>query len=85
MVLWSAHFITFTVLALYCSTIASCQGNPGFIPVETGGDGVVSQFCEPNISNVNDIILTFVSGYVGFDPGLQTVIVAHQGTDVGDM
>jgi hypothetical protein len=66
---------SFYAAAAYCNpsttqswSCASCQENPGFIPVETGGDGVVSQFW-----------------YVGYDPSLQTVIVAHQGTDASDI
>lgn len=43
---------------------ANCDGNPGFQPVASGGDGDDVQFW-----------------YVGFDPSLNSVIVAHQGTD----
>jgi hypothetical protein len=43
---------------------ANCNGNPGFLPTASGGDGGSVQFW-----------------YVGFDPSLNTVVVAHQGTD----
>ncbi|KAJ3512952.1 hypothetical protein NLJ89_g3222 [Agrocybe chaxingu] len=42
----------------------SCDANPTFKPIASGGDGMDVQFW-----------------YVGFDPTLRTVIVAHQGTD----
>jgi hypothetical protein len=29
-----------------CLISAYCNGNAGFVPVATGGDGVVTQFCE---------------------------------------
>ncbi|KAI0364330.1 lipase [Pilatotrama ljubarskyi] len=44
---------------------ANCDSNPSFIPVASGGDGVITQYW-----------------YVGYDPILSEVIVAHQGTDV---
>ncbi|CAA7265172.1 unnamed protein product [Cyclocybe aegerita] len=46
----------------------SCDANPTFRPIASGGDGIDIQFW-----------------YVGFDPTLQTVIVAHQGTDPSEI
>ncbi|KAL4061895.1 Alpha/Beta hydrolase protein [Scleroderma yunnanense] len=46
---------------------ASCQANPNFKPVASGGDGNSVQYW-----------------YVGYDPDLHTVIVAHQGTNTSE-
>ncbi|KAI5123194.1 hypothetical protein M0805_003961 [Coniferiporia weirii] len=42
----------------------NCNGNAGFVPTASGGDGSDVQYW-----------------YVGYDPALNTVVVAHQGTD----
>ncbi|KAN0088316.1 hypothetical protein V8E55_005373 [Tylopilus felleus] len=63
---------TYFAKAAYCTpstTISwscgvSCDNNPGFEPVASGGNGDSIQYW-----------------YVGYDPSLNTVIVAHQGTN----
>jgi len=67
---------SFFASSAYCSpstTInwscgANCNGNPGFVPIASGGDGDTVQFW-----------------YVGYDPALSTVVVAHQGTDTSKL
>ena len=70
-----------TTINWSCGT--NCQANPGFIPTASGGDGSDVQFCgsklELNCYIFDSEILP--TGYVGYDPTLSTVIVAHQGTD----
>ncbi|TFY81186.1 hypothetical protein EWM64_g2822 [Hericium alpestre] len=67
---------TFFAGAAYCNPSltltwtcgAKCQGNAGFQPIASGGNGGNEQFW-----------------YVGFDPALDTVIVAHQGTNTSNI
>ena len=55
------------------------------MPVASGGDGDSEQFCMPVSSTIlsRTSLLTheFETGYVGYAPDLDEVIVAHQGTD----
>jgi hypothetical protein len=89
---------TFFASTAYCdpsTTInwscgANCDANPGFQPIASGGDGGSVQFCEWNM--FEDVSGGSASranhesvGYVGFDPTLNTIIVAHQGTDSSKM
>ena len=65
---------------------ANCAANPGFRPVASGGDGASVQYCKAP-SGVWGALLTLglYPGYVGYDPQLSTVIVAHQGTSPSEM
>ncbi|KAK7038706.1 hypothetical protein VNI00_010590 [Paramarasmius palmivorus] len=66
----------------------NCNANKDFKPVASGGNGGSIQFCKPGkYASEDDRHLTFSSslGYVGFSPSLNTVIVAHQGTDVSEI
>lgn len=65
----------------------NCEANQGFKPTAAGGDGDDVQFCEFRSSQLrlNRQSLTKRSGFVGFDPNLNTVIVSHQGTDTSEM
>jgi hypothetical protein len=70
---------------------ANCDANPGFKPIASGGNGDSIQFCEWNLfefasgARLGETMLTMNSGYVGFDPTLKTIIVAHQGTDTSKL
>ncbi|TFK17669.1 lipase [Coprinopsis marcescibilis] len=63
---------TYYASAAYCAPAntrawncgRACNGNPGFQPIASGGDGAATQYW-----------------YVGYDPNLKTIVVAHQGTD----
>jgi hypothetical protein len=71
---------------------AKCSGNPTFQPYASGGDGTDTQLCSSSISVLHYHCPCFASpertnendgdqsGYVGWDPTLSSVIVAHQGT-----
>ena len=70
------------------SPAANCDANPGFEPVASGGNGGDEQFCELPCECVSCLmhVLTYeLPGYVGFDPSLGTVIVAHQGTNTSNL
>jgi hypothetical protein len=62
---------------------ANCAANPDFEPVAAGGDGDGTQFCKADVDQRDwecSSPRTFHTGYVGFSPSLNTVIVAHEGT-----
>ena len=62
---------------------ANCDANPTFKPVASGGDGNGTQFCKQIHKSHSHygLIRSYCVGYVGYDPTLETVIVAHQGTN----
>ena len=64
----------------------NCQANPNFEIFDAGGDGNGVQFCMNVHWPVNSTfsvvcVLTPSIGFVGYDPDLDTVIVAHQATN----
>ena len=64
----------------------SCAANPGFQPVASGGNGASVQFCKAPFGVCGALLtLGLCTGYVGYDPQLDTVIVAHQGTSPSEM
>ena len=81
------HYVT----AAYCdpsTTLnwtcgANCDANPTFKPVASGVDGTGEQYCKQIQTSCSrpGLIHSHCEGYVGYDPTLETVIVAHQGTD----
>jgi hypothetical protein len=60
--------------------------NPDFEPIASGGDGATEQYCQYLRGGLMRVLtLTAMIGYVGYDPTLKTIIVAHQGTDPAKM
>ncbi|KAL1726026.1 Alpha/Beta hydrolase protein [Schizophyllum commune] len=55
---------------------ASCEANSDFELSVTGGDGSEVQYC-----NLSAPSLTNDVDYIGFSPSLNSIIVAHEGTD----
>ena len=65
---------------------ANCVANPTFQILMNGGDGSDEQVCTHIHQAVNSpflvvCMLMLSTGFVGYDQYLDTVIVAHQGTD----
>jgi hypothetical protein len=65
---------------------ANCAANPTFQLFMNGGDGHEVQFCAHVHQAVNFPFLVVCmlrpsTGFVGYDRYLNTIIVAHQGTD----
>ena len=65
---------------------ANCVANPTFQLLMNGGDGSEVQLCAHVHRAVNIpfpvvCMLTLSTGFVGYDQYLDTIIVAHQGTD----
>ena len=77
-----------------CGT--NCDANPTFVPTASGGDGDDVQYCA-FLSCPTDVcwMITHrvccvrcgfvMTGFVGYDPTLQTVVVVHQGTNYEEM
>ena len=67
----------------------NCEANPTFKPIATGGDGDATQFCMPlflrAFGSPQADQHCSESGFAGYDPTLDTVIVAHQGTDASKL
>lgn len=59
----------------------NCDANPGFKPLAAGGDGDSVPYCESAACFSFAHGETWLSGYVGYDVNLKTVIVAHEGLD----
>ena len=76
----TAYCLPITVVNWNCGH--NCKANPNFKPLASGGDGIFVQFCEPCIFVVACALSFSGIGYVGYDPDLDEVIVAHQGTDL---
>ena len=66
-----------------CGT--NCEANPSFEPVASGGDGDSTQYCTWREGSACRAYTDGWSGFVGYDPNLDTVIVSHQGTDPDEM
>jgi hypothetical protein len=68
----------------------NCQANPDFEIFDAGGNGDTVQFCM-NAHRAVDVTLSVVCmltpsiGFVGYDPVLDTVIVAHQATNTSQL
>lgn len=68
-----------STLAWNCGT--NCDNNADFIPTASGGDGRDVQFCEYFLCFLVAMYSYVRSGYVGFSPSLNSVVVAHEGTN----
>lgn len=84
--------------AAYCQPAATkawncgrnCDANAAFKPVDSGGDGVLTQFCAcfcycGICFARSSAAAAPCVGFVGYDPVLDEVIVSHQGTDTTKM
>ena len=74
------------VLTHWFPYAVNCQANPNFEIFDAGGDGNAIQFCmnvrrAVNFTSSVVCLLTPSIGFVGYDPDLDTVIVAHQATN----
>lgn len=78
------------VLTCRFISAVNCQANPNFMPFAASGDGDGIQYC----TGVHRImrfvfmvvcVLTWSIGYVGYDPDRNTVIVAHEATNLTQM
>ena len=63
-----------------------CEANPNFEVFTNGGDGAKVQFCAHIHRAVSFLFLVICilmpsTGFVGFDDTMNSIIVAHQGTD----
>ena len=63
-----------------------CDAIPNFEVFANGGDGAKIQFCAHVHRAVNFVflvicMLTLSTGLVGFDKAMNSIIVAHQGTN----
>ncbi|KAF7986533.1 hypothetical protein HWV62_26246 [Athelia sp. TMB] len=90
---------TYYASAAYCaaSTTASwscgaaCSANSKFEVVASGGDGDSVQYSACSANSKFEVVASGGDGdsvqywYVGYDPSLKTVIVAHQGTDPSEL
>jgi hypothetical protein len=75
------------VLMLRFPCPAHCQATPNFELYANGGDGNDVQFCAHVHQAVNLLflvvcILILSTGFVGYDKAINSIIVAHQGTNI---
>lgn len=71
-------------------SVVNCQANPNFKLFAAGGDGNAVQYCMSVHRTMRFVfmvvcVLTWSIGYVGYDPDRNTVIVAHEPTDLTQM